>query len=53
MRAHPSTSPAVKEQRMVTVIEAVMTVESAVVDCTQLFEKSFEVLNNMQDDPKI
>ena len=53
LRAQASTPPEVKEQRVAAVIEAVTEVESAVPDCTHLFEQSFEVLIGLQEDPNI
>jgi len=38
LRAQRSTPPEVKEQRATIITEAVTAVESAVADCTQLFE---------------
>ena len=38
---------------MVVDTKVVMVVESAVADCTQLFEQSFEVLTSLQEDPNI
>jgi len=38
LRAQPSTPPEVKEQWVTAVTKAVVAVENAVVDCTQLFE---------------
>lgn len=53
MRAQPLTLLEVKEQWVTIVIEAVTVVESVVANCTQLFEKLFEVLTSLQEDPNI
>jgi len=43
----PLTPPKVKEKCASAVIEAIAVVDSAVVDCTQLVEQSFEVLTGL------
>lgn len=52
-KAQPSTLLEVKKQLATIVIEAVVAVDSAIVDCMQHFEQSFEVLKNMQEDPNV
>lgn len=42
-----------KEQQATAVIEAVAAMDSAVVDYTQLFEQSFEVLTSLHEDPNV
>ena len=53
MKAHPLTSSEVKEQCTTTVMEEIAAVDSAVADCTKLFEQLFEVLTSLQEDPKV
>lgn len=53
LMAQPSTPPEVKEQQATTIFEAVAVVDITVVDYTQLFEKSFEVLTNLLEDPNV
>ena len=53
LRAQPSTPPKLKEYWVAAVTEAFVAVESAVADCTQFFKQSFEVLTDLQKDPKI
>ena len=53
LRAQPSTLSYVQEQRETAVTEVVAAVNSVVADCTQLFEKSFEVLTSLQEDPNV
>ena len=48
LKTQPSTPPEVKEQRTTTVTEAIAAIDSVVVDYTQLFEQSFEVLTSLQ-----
>jgi len=47
LRVKPSTLLEVKEKRVIAIAEAIAVVESAVVDCTTLFEELFEVLTNL------
>lgn len=53
LKVQPSTPPEVKEHRMTTVTKAVVAVDSAVADYTQLFEQSFEILTILQEDPNV
>lgn len=53
LKAQPSTPPEVKDQHATVVTEAIAVVDSAIADYTQLFEKLFEVLKSLQEDPNV
>jgi len=53
LKAQPSTLPEVREQRDTTVKDIVVVVDSAVKDCTALFEQSLEVVTILQEDPNV
>lgn len=38
---------------MNAITEAIVTMYSIVVDCSQLFEQSFKVVTSLQEDPNI
>lgn len=53
LKAQPSTSPEVREQRITAVTTMIVEIDSEVAHCMQLFEQSFEVLATLQEDPTI
>ena len=53
LRAQPSTPLEVKEQWETTITKGFAAEDSAIADCTQLYEQSFEVLTSLQEDPNI
>lgn len=53
LKPQPSTLPKVREQRANTNTITLDEIGSGVRDCTRMFEESFEVLMNLQEDPNI
>lgn len=53
LKVQPSIPPEVKEQWVTVVIEAIAAIDSAVADCTQIFEQSFKALTSLQEDPNV
>jgi len=50
LRAQPSAPLEVKEQCAVIVKDAVVAIDVIVKECTALFEQSFKVFTNLQED---
>ena len=53
LKVQPSTPPEVREQHASAITSGLEEISSAVRDCTRMLEESFEVLTNLQEDPKI
>lgn len=53
LKAQPSTPLEVREQRTSAITSRLDEIGSAVRDCTSMFEESFEVLTNLQEDTNI
>lgn len=53
LKSKPSILLNVKEQCATVATEAIAEVNSAVLNCTQLFEQSFEVLMSLQEDANV
>jgi len=53
LKAQPSTPLEIREQRTTAVITTMAVIDSAVADCRQLFEQSFDLLTTLQEDSNV
>lgn len=53
LKSQPLTTPKVREQHEVVVIDGVIVVDVTVANCTVLFEKSMEVVTAVQEDTNL